>query len=114
MAKVWPKRLLVLALVLAIAVCVGAVASAGRRGSGLGAYARVLKATEAAAQPAPAPDPVADCLMAARLLHAANDNGASMGAVDFEALRAYCRSRVQGGAAKPQAFGNKGERGEHL
>jgi len=112
MAKVWPKRLLVLALVLAIAVCVGAVASAGRRGSGLGAYARVLKATEAAAQPVP--DPVADCLMAARLLHAANDNGASMGAVDFEALRAYCRSRVQGGAVKPQAFGNKRERGEHL
>jgi|GEM_PF-5218813 len=112
MAKVWPKRLLVVVLVLAIAVCVGAAASAGRCGSGLGAYARVLRAVETAAQPVP--DPVADCLMAARLLHAASDNGATLGATDFEALRAYCRSRVQGAAAKPQAVGTKRERGEHL
>ncbi|MFU2210950.1 hypothetical protein [Solidesulfovibrio sp. C21] len=112
MAKVWPKRLLVLALVLAIAVCVGAAASAGRRGSGLGAYARVLRAAETAAQPVP--DPVADCLMAARLLHAASDNGATLDATDFEALRAYCRSRVQGAAAKAHAVCKEGERGENL
>ncbi|EFL51737.1 conserved hypothetical protein [Solidesulfovibrio fructosivorans JJ]] len=107
MAKVWPKRPLVLALVLAIAVCVGAAASAGRRGAGLGAYARVLKAAEASRQTAP--DPVADCLMAARLLQAAGGDGATVDATDFEALRAYCRAQARE-AASPKADAG----GKHL
>ena len=96
MAKVWPKRLLVLALALAIAACVGAAASAGRSGAGQRGYARVLRAVAASAAAAPvaAADPVGDCLMAATLMRRENGLDAAIDPARFEALRAFCRANA--------------------